>query len=374
MNDVPERILMTTDTVGGVWTYAQMLADQFAERGPEVVLAAMGREPSEATRRWIEALPGVSLYAADFKLEWMQEPWRDVDRAGEWLLDLCHTVDPDIVHLNNFAHGDLPWDRPVLVVGHSCVCSWFQAVEDRPAPPRFDEYRRRVRDGLQAADLVAAPTRAMLSELDRHYGPLPPSRVVSNGLPMEDFQSRPAEPMVLTAGRLWDRAKNVAAVREVAGELTWPAYVAGRQRAPDGGGVELGELDALGELPREDLLDWYARAAIYVLPARYEPFGLTPLEAARSGCALVLGDIDSLREVWGKSALFVDPERPAELGEVIEALVSDGALLHEMQRRAAGRACRYRAGRMAERYLELYGMLAEGGTNVESRIPARGGR
>jgi glycosyltransferase involved in cell wall biosynthesis len=78
--------------------------------------------------------------------------------------------------------------------------------------------------------------------------------------------------------------------------------------------------------------------------------------------------------VWGKSALFVDPEKPAELGEVIEALVSDGALLNEMQRRAAGRACRYRAGRMAERYLELYGVLAEGVRNVESLSPARGGR
>ncbi len=32
------------------------------------------------------------------------------------------------------------------------------------------------------------------------------------------------------------------------------------------------------------------------LPARYEPFGLSVLEAALSGCALVLGDIPSLRE------------------------------------------------------------------------------
>ena len=48
-----------------------------------------------------------------------------------------------------------------------------------------------------------------------------------------------------------------------------------------------------------------AEASIYALPARYEPFGLSALEAALSGCALVLGDIPSLREIWGPAAIYV---------------------------------------------------------------------
>ena len=28
---------------------------------------------------------------------------------------------PDVVHLNGYTHGALPWRAPVLVVGHSCV-------------------------------------------------------------------------------------------------------------------------------------------------------------------------------------------------------------------------------------------------------------
>ena len=54
----------------------------------------------------------------------------------------------------------------------------------------------------------------------------------------------------------------------------------------------------LGSLSPRALAAWLARAAIYCLPARYEPFGLSVLEAALSGCALVLGDIPSLREIW----------------------------------------------------------------------------
>jgi glycosyltransferase involved in cell wall biosynthesis len=64
---------------------------------------------------------------------------------------------------------------------------------------------------------------------------------------------------------------------------------------------------ALGNLPRENLRYWYACASIYVLPARYEPFGLTILEAALSGCALVLGGIESLKENWAQAAIFINP-------------------------------------------------------------------
>jgi len=357
MADPAQRVLVTADTVGGVWTYTRVLADRLVAAGREVVVAAMGGEPSDRRARWFADTDGAELYAADFDLEWMPDPWEEVDAASEWLMAICEQTDPDLIHLNNFAHGTLPWERPVLMVGHSCVLSWFRAVEDRAAPPRFDTYRRRVEAGLQAADIVAAPTRAMLSALNDHYGPFDHPRVIPNGLPIEPFDSQPAEPFVLTAGRLWDAAKNVDAVRAVAPRVSWPVFVAGCQQAPDGREVTFAEIETLGQLSHDQLREWYARAGIYALPARYEPFGLTPLEAGLSGCALVLGDIPSLREVWGEAALFVDPESPDELPEAIETLIADGALRREMRRRASRRARRFSAEAMGERYLQLYRQL-----------------
>ena len=67
---------------------------------------------------------------------------------------------------------------------------------------------------------------------------------------------------------------------------------------PQGGVAALPLLEALGKLPAAEMKLWFAHAAIYCLPARYEPFGLSVLEAGLSGCALVLGDIPSLREIW----------------------------------------------------------------------------
>ena len=44
------RILMTADTIGGVWTFAMELCAQLCARGDRVLLAATGREPDPAQR------------------------------------------------------------------------------------------------------------------------------------------------------------------------------------------------------------------------------------------------------------------------------------------------------------------------------------
>jgi glycosyltransferase involved in cell wall biosynthesis len=162
------------------------------------------------------------------------------------------------------------------------------------------------------------------------------------------------EPIVLGAGRLWDEAKNLRTLAAVAPRLPWPVYLAGDTRDPQGNETELANAHVLGLLPGEEVQHWMQRAAIYALPARYEPFGLSALEAAQSGCALVLGDIPSLREVWGNSAAFVPPNDAAALEAVIVALIRDDKLRENMARRAQARARRYTPSAMALRYRNAY--------------------
>jgi glycosyltransferase involved in cell wall biosynthesis len=110
-----------------------------------------------------------------------------------------------------------------------------------------------------------------------------------------------------------------------------------------------------------------ARASIYALPARYEPFGLSALEAALSGCALVLGDIPSLREVWGEAATYVDPDDADALTAAIARLASDDTLRDERARLARERGTRFGAAAMTERYLDLYRALAARGRARRAR-------
>ena len=363
--DPPEkvrRILMTADTVGGVWTYALELCEGLGRRGVHVVLCTMGRPLADDQWEDAKRVRGLEICESGYRLEWMDDPWDDVARAGEWLLEIAGRVRPDVVHLNNFCHGALPWPAPALMVGHSCVLSWFEAVKDAPAPPAWERYREEVTRGLRAVQRVIAPSRDMLSALERHYGPFASTRVIPNARARVRFAPAAVkEPFVLSAGRLWDEAKNVGALAEIAAGLPWPVKVAGEEvnpSRPDATPEARTGVEGLGRLSPDALAELMARAAIYALPARYEPFGLSALEAAMSGCALVLGDIPSLREVWGDAALFVPPEEPAALQRALLKLIGDDALRIQMAHRARARAARYDAGAFAEAWLEEYVRLS----------------
>ena len=95
--------------------------------------------------------------------------------------------------------------------------------------------------------------------------------------------------------------------------------------SPDGHADPPAGVEFLGRLDEKEMTAAYASAGVYCLPAVYEPFGLTPLEAARGGCPLVLGDVPSLREVWGDAAAFVPPRNPDALAGTLNRLIADPA-------------------------------------------------
>src|SRR5947207_15103612 len=93
----PQRILMTADPIGGVWTYALELARMLQPHGVEILLATMGAPLTTEQHTAIEALPNVELCEGHFKLEWMENAWTDVADAGEWLLKLERRFHPDLI-------------------------------------------------------------------------------------------------------------------------------------------------------------------------------------------------------------------------------------------------------------------------------------
>jgi len=156
---------------------------------------------------------------------------------------------------------------------------------------------------------------------------------------------------VLAAGRLWDEAKNIAAVCRAAALLSRPVLVAGEGILP---APLPPNLRLLGLLDSDDLAARMAEAAVFAAPARYEPFGLGVLEAALSGCALVVGDIRTMRELWDGAACFVDPDDPDALASAIEPLLADAGAALSAGQAARQRALKYGAAEMARGYVDLY--------------------
>jgi glycogen synthase len=355
----PRRILMTADTVGGVWTYALELAQSLAPHDVEVTLATMG--PRASTRQKEEAaqIANLTLIESDFKLEWMDDPWRDVADARSWLLEVERSVEPDVVHLNGYVHAALRWNSPVMVVAHSCILSWWRAVKQFSLPPEWHNYRQQVTQGLRAADLVVAPSQAMASTLQLHYGTMQSANVIYNAADAITFMPAHKEEFVFSAGRLWDEAKNIESLARAAQHISWPVVVAGNEQTPDGETIDIKDVRLLGRLSRDETAAQMARASIYALPARYEPFGLSILEAALSGCALVLGDIPSLREIWGFAAVYVNPEDSQQLAASINDLIVEPSRRIALAKAARRRALYFSPQRMAQKYLAAYCRLLE---------------
>ena len=113
---------------------------------------------------------------------------------------------------------------------------------------------------------------------------------------------------------------------------------------------------------RSQLRQLYSRASIYAATSRYEPFGLAPLEAALSRCAIVANDIPTLHEVWGDAALYFERNNAVALSETLTRLDADAALLTEYSNRAYQRALqRFTTERMVDDYMTLYADLARTG-------------
>src|SRR5205814_9390463 len=100
---------------------------------------------------------------------------------GQWLLELERREGPDVVHLNGYTHGALPFRAPKVVVGHSCVMTWWRAVKGEDAPASWNAYREHVARGLRQCDLVVAPSAWMLGALDEHYRFKTPTKLIYNG-------------------------------------------------------------------------------------------------------------------------------------------------------------------------------------------------
>ena len=388
------RVLLTTDTVGGVWTFTRELAFHLLRRGHTLALVSFGREPSPSQTAWADEIAHVfpnrfAFTSSPAPLEWMPDNARALADGAPVLQNVIGTFGPELLHLNQFCFGALPISvhaaTPKLVSAHSDVLSWAETCRPQGFEPSpwLETYVSLVQAGLAGADAVTAPTHWMAAALRRHFPFGPQPQVIPNGrtlpsppsprlpspgptspgptppnLPSPNSTSPGARKLqAVSAGRLWDEAKNIILLTRITSPL--PLVIAGESnpshgRAPEPAGHRV---QFTGMLPEAELLTLFRESSLYIATSIYEPFGLAPLEAALCGCAVLANDIPSLREVWGDAALYFHD------GPTLEALLhemaSNPARLSIARQRSLARAGELTSTRMADAYLALYTDLIE---------------
>jgi glycogen(starch) synthase len=351
----PARVLITADAIGGIWTYALDLASGLAASGIEVTFAVLGPSPSASQMRDAQAIAGLTLIDTGLTLDWMASGPGEIRNAGVGIREIARRSRADLIHLNSpaLAAGG-GFSAPLLGACHSCLATWWSAVKDGPMPADFQWRTAALWQGLLECNALLAPSESFAADTARTYGTLTPL-VVRNGRRRASLQPASRHRLVFTSGRLWDEGKNIAALDAAAGLMSAPLYAAGPLNGPAGGAPrELAHARALGALPAADIANWLARSPVYASAAIYEPFGLGVLEAAQAGCALVLSDIRTFRELWDGAAVFVDPRKPHLVAEILDALATSEAEARAWGRRAQDRSTCFTVDAMSQGVLAIY--------------------
>jgi glycosyltransferase involved in cell wall biosynthesis len=344
-----------------------------ARRGVRVTLVSLGEIPTTSQCEWMDGLRGLDFRPTAFRLEWMQEAEQDLETSSEYLLSVIREVKPDIVHFNQYCYGALPVDMPRVVVAHSDVVSWWVSVHGEE--PRDTKWLRGYRDmvtrGVSRATAVVAPSRWMLDAVAAYYTRPAQGAVVYNGRNPGFFNPHATkEDLVVCVGRLWDSAKQVTLLCQ--SDPAVPVIIAGSDKHPDE--VLRGARPAFparrrvqfrGPQSEGQLAQLYSRASMYAATPRYEPFGLAPLEAAFSRCAIVANDIPTFHEIWGETACYFRYNDADDLSRTIQRLQSDRELRLTYANLSYHRARqRYTAERMVDDYMNLYESLVPAGAAV----------
>ena len=357
MNAPRSRILMTVDSVGGIWRYAMTLAKGLCQTGTETVFLVLGPAPDQDQQE--EARSVGHLISGDAPLDWMAASRSDLRQVGRLISAVADAENVDLLHLNLPSQAaDLATSKPVLVCSHSCVATWFRAVRRTPLPPEWAWQYDLNAEGLDRADHLIAPSISHASALKQCYHYDAPVGVAYNACPASVTAGKKS--FVYAAARWWDDGKNAGVLDSVAAAAGLPVLAAGPVSGPDGTYRPFRHAVSLGDVSHRAVQSLAAQARYFISPSIYEPFGLATLEAAAGGAALILSDIPTYRELWEDAALFADPGKPEEFAAHIERLQTNPHLREEMTMRSRGRARSFVPETQAAAMQSIYDGLLQG--------------
>lgn len=219
-------------------------------------------------------------------------------------------------------------------------------------------------------DRVLTSSRASGREIRRDFGVRPERlAMVANGLDTDLFAPDPAVARstreILCVGRASDPNKGVKTLVEALARLPRDVRLTLVDDDTPGNGArrrarELGCADRLhlvGRVPTEELVRLYRRAALVVVPSRYEGFGLPAVEAMACETPVVATSAGALPEVLGVGGggLLVPPDEPEALAKAVACLLEQPETRRALGRRARPRVVEaYSWPRVAARTAAVY--------------------
>lgn len=284
-----------------------------------IVLKRLGPLSADLTKAGID----FELFGLPFKF--------GVFKIGK-LTSLIREFAPDVVHTHLFAsdfYGTIAACRAgvkaIVSTEHNINIgqSWIRNLIQRLA------HRRQ--------DVVVAVSGAVRDYLIAQAIPADRITVINNGIDLEKFH--PAEKItrdqiiIGALGRL-DRQKGFDVLIRALARIKDRRF----QCVIAGAGQEYEKLEKLINCTglatkvrlvgsESDNANFYRQADIFVVPSRWEGFGIVVLEAGATGLPVIASDVDGIRDIIesGQNGLMVPKEDESALAEAIVKLMDDPA-------------------------------------------------
>ena len=113
-------------------------------------------------------------------------------------------------------------------------------------------------------------------------------------------------------------------------------------------------INLLGFRSDEEVSQLYSLALCLVHPSKMEGFGLTGLEAMKTGLPVISSSASCLPEVYGDAALFFDPESVDDLVNKLELVIGDRNLREKLINKGLLQVKKYSWKKMAKETLAVY--------------------
>jgi len=238
------------------------------------------------------------------------------------------------------------------------------------------EYMNRIlRDLLEHADHITACSRHTLEDLEEYFGKPFGIRanVVYNGVNLPDFVQAARyeypQPYVLGIGRMVAQ-KGFDTLLEAFGRVDSALYhllLAGdgpERPALEQLALRLGvekRVRFLGRCDRPKTAALFKGCSFFVLPSRYEPFGIVNLEAMAAGRAVIATRVGGVPEfvLDEQSGLLIPPDDPGAMAAAMGRMMEDHELRLQLGRQGLARARAFGWDSIAEQYRRVYAAARE---------------
>ncbi len=203
-------------------------------------------------------------------------------------------------------------------------------------------HRRSVLHVLKYASFLLPNSHNEYDRLLKTYGIKKPYRVVPNGVNTEIFSLIPGIPrnpnLIVCAARIEGIKNQLNLIRALNG-TRFQLKIVGDEAPGQPGyaktcrAIAQPNIEFIGPLPQSQLVHLYAQASVHVLPSWFETTGLSSLEAASMGCAVVVSNKGDTKEIFSTRAYYCDPASEESIREAVEAAAagSDTGLRNRVQ-------------------------------------------